>query len=154
MTKILLKKKTEKVIEYTILILSMTYFVGFILFDTHTIGLPDMYPKPPNFDIYFDILLWTIFTAMIPDLLIKYIKSENWRAFLKKNWIDVMFFILIPLFAFLRVLKIFQIAHQLKFIKIIKSLLKVIYEGNKVLVPVILSYRLIRNARNRHNAKV
>lgn len=146
----LLNKKTEKAIEYSILILSSVYFVGFILFDTHSIGLHDILPKPENFDLYFDGLLWAIFVVMIPDLLIKYLKSKNWKVFFKKNWIDVLFFILIPLFAWLRVLKIFQIANQLKVVKLLKSLLKVIYEGKKVLIPVLFGYRLIRLLNKKH----
>jgi len=148
--EILLNKKTEKAIEYSILILSSVYFVGFILFDTHSIGLPDILPKPENFDLYFDGLLWAIFVVMIPDLSIKYLKSENWKVFFKKNWIDVMFFVLIPLFAWLRVLKIFQIANQLKVVKLVKSLLKVIYEGKKVLIPILFGYRLIRILNKKH----
>jgi hypothetical protein len=142
--KVLLNKKFEKIIEYLILILSSVYFVGFILFDTNSIGLENILPKPANFDLYFDTILWSIFVTMIPDLSIKYIKSENWKKFLRKNWIDISFFILIPLFAWLRILKVLQFANQLKVLKIVKSLLKVIYEGNRVLVPLLFGYRLIQ----------
>lgn len=142
--EVLLNKKSEKLVEYSILSLSMVYFVLFILFDTHSMGIDDLLPKFENFDIYFDIILWSIFVVMIPDLMIKYLHSENWKVFLKKNWIDILFFVLIPLFAGLRALKILQFATQLKSIKMLKSLLKVIYEGKKVLVPVLLGYRLIR----------
>lgn len=142
--KVLLNKKFEKIIEYLILVLSSVYFVGFILFDTNSIGLENILPKPANFDLYFDTILWSIFVTMIPDLSIKYIKSENWKKFLRKNWIDISFFILIPLFAWLRILKVLQFANQLKVLKIVKSLLKVIYEGNRVLVPLLFGYRLIQ----------
>lgn len=139
-----LNHKLEKSVEYTILGLSMVYFVLFILYDTHSIGIDDLYPKFENFDFYFDVILWSIFVVMIPDLITKYFKAENWKVFLKKNWIDISFFILIPLFAGLRALKILQFASQLKSIKMLKSILKVLYEGKKVLVPVLLGYKLIQ----------
>ena len=147
--ELFLKKKFEKSVEYTILGLTMVYFVLFIVYDTHSIGIDDLLPKFENFDFYFDVILWSIFVVMIPDLMIKYLKAENWKKFLRKNWIDVAFFILIPLFAGLRALKILQFATQIKSIKMLKSLLKVIYEGKKVLIPILLGVRLIRIFRQR-----
>jgi hypothetical protein len=152
--QLFLKKKFEKSVEYTILGLSMVYFVLFIVYDTHSIGFDDILPKFENFDFYFDVVLWSIFVVMIPDLIIKYFKADNWKVFLKKNWIDISFFILIPLFAGLRALKILQFASQLKSIKMLKSLLKVLYEGKKVLVPVLLGYKLIQLITTRRKAKL
>ena|GEM_PF-2082863 len=152
--QLFLKKKFEKSVEYTILGLSMVYFVLFIVYDTHSIGFDDILPKFENFDFYFDVVLWSIFVVMIPDLIIKYFKADNWKVFLKKNWIDISFFILIPLFAGLRALKILQFASQLKSIKMLKSLLKVLYEGKKVLVPVLLGYKLIQLITKRRKAKL
>ena len=151
--QLFLKKKFEKSVEYTILGLSMVYFVLFIVYDTHSIGFDDILPKFENFDFYFDVVLWSIFVVMIPDLIIKYFKADNWKVFLKKNWIDISFFILIPLFAGLRALKILQFASQLKSIKMLKSLLKVLYEGKKVLVPVLLGYKLIQLITKRRKEK-
>jgi hypothetical protein len=150
--EIFLNKKFEKSVEYTILGLSMVYFVLFILYDTHSIGFDDILPKFENFDFIFDVVLWSIFVVMIPDLIIKYLHADNWKKFLRKNWIDIAFFILIPLFAGLRALKILQFASQLKSIKMLKSLLKVIYEGKKVLVPILLGYRLVKYFRNRRES--
>jgi len=130
----------------------MVYFVLFILYDTHSIGFDDILPKFENFDFIFDVVLWSIFVVMIPDLIIKYLHADNWKKFLRKNWIDIAFFILIPLFAGLRALKILQFASQLKSIKMLKSLLKVIYEGKKVLVPILLGYRLVKYFRNRRES--
>ena len=152
--QLFLNKKFEKSVEYTILGLSMVYFVLFIVYDTHSIGFDDILPKFENFDFYFDVVLWSIFVVMIPDLIIKYFKADNWKVFLKKNWIDISFFILIPLFAGLRALKILQFASQLKSIKMLKSLLKVLYEGKKVLVPVLLGYKLIQLITKRRKAKL
>ena len=152
--QLFLKKKFEKSVEYTILGLSMVYFVLFIVYDTHSIGFDDILPKFENFDFYLDVVLWSIFVVMIPDLIIKYFKADNWKVFLKKNWIDISFFILIPLFAGLRALKILQFASQLKSIKMLKSLLKVLYEGKKVLVPVLLGYKLIQLITKRRKAKL
>ena len=151
--QLFLNKKFEKSVEYTILGLSMVYFVLFIVYDTHSIGFDDILPKFENFDFYFDVVLWSIFVVMIPDLIIKYFKADNWKVFLKKNWIDISFFILIPLFAGLRALKILQFASQLKSIKMLKSLLKVLYEGKKVLVPVLLGYKLIQLITKRRKEK-
>ena len=150
--EIFLNKKFEKSVEYTILGLSMVYFVLFIAYDTHSIGFDDILPKFENFDVIFDAVLWSIFVVMIPDLIIKYLHAENWKKFLRKNWIDIAFFVLIPLFAGLRALKILQFASQLKSIKMLKSLLKVIYEGKKVLVPILLGYRLVKYFRNRRES--
>ena len=152
--QLFLNKKFEKSVEYTILGLSMVYFVLFIVYDTHSIGFDDILPKFENFDFYFDVVLWSIFVVMIPDLITKYFKADNWKVFLKKNWIDISFFILIPLFAGLRALKILQFASQLKSIKMLKSLLKVLYEGKKVLVPVLLGYKLIQLITKRRKAKL
>jgi hypothetical protein len=151
--QLFLNKKFEKSVEYSILGLSMVYFVLFIVYDTHSIGFDDILPKFENFDFYFDVVLWSIFVVMIPDLIIKYFKADNWKVFLKKNWIDISFFILIPLFAGLRALKILQFASQLKSIKMLKSLLKVLYEGKKVLVPVLLGYKLIQLITKRRKEK-
>ena len=151
--QLFLNKKFEKSVEYTILGLSMVYFVLFIVYDTHSIGFDDILPKFENFNFYFDLVLWSIFVVMIPDLIIKYFKADNWKVFLKKNWIDISFFILIPLFAGLRALKILQFASQLKSIKMLKSLLKVLYEGKKVLVPVLLGYKLIQLITKRRKEK-
>jgi hypothetical protein len=151
--QLFLNKKFEKSVEYTILGLSMVYFVLFIVYDTHSIGFDDILPKFENFDFYFDLVLWSIFVVMIPDLITKYFKADNWKVFLKKNWIDISFFILIPLFAGLRALKILQFASQLKSIKMLKSLLKVLYEGKKVLVPVLLGYKLIQLITKRRKEK-
>jgi hypothetical protein len=152
--QLFLNKKFEKSVEYSILGLSMVYFVLFIVYDTHSIGFDDILPKFENFDFYFDVVLWSIFVVMIPDLIIKYLKADNWKVFLKKNWIDIAFFILIPLFAGLRALKVLQFASQLKSIKMLKSLLKVLYEGKKVLVPVLLGYKLIQLITKRRKAKL
>ena len=152
--QLFLNKKFEKSVEYTILGLSMVYFVLFIVYDTHSIGFDDILPKFENFNFYFDLVLWSIFVVMIPDLITKYFKADNWKVFLKKNWIDISFFILIPLFAGLRALKILQFASQLKSIKMLKSLLKVLYEGKKVLVPVLLGYKLIQLITKRRKAKL
>ncbi|NIM26030.1 MAG: hypothetical protein GTN35_01285 [Nitrososphaeria archaeon] len=142
--EILLNNKVGKAIEIAILALSSVYFVGFVLFDTQSIGLPDLYPKPENFEAIFDGIIWAIFVVMIPDLTIKYLRSENWKKFLRNYWIDVMFFVLIPLFAWLRILKVLQFVNQLKTFNIVKSLLKVIYDVRQVLIPLLLGYRLIR----------
>lgn len=142
--EILLNHKVGTAIEVAILILSSVYFVGFVLFDTEAIGLPNLYPKPANFEAIFDEIIWTIFLVMIPDLTIKYLHSENWKKFLRNYWIDVAFFVLIPLFAWLRILRVLQFVRHLETIKIVKSLLKVIYEGKQVLIPILLGYRLIR----------
>ena len=144
MPKTLLNEKTEKILEYTIFALSAVYFVALMLFDTHTMGSHDILQKPPHYDLYFDGLLWAIFIVMIPDIFIKYVKSENWKVFLKKNWIDVLFFVMIPLFAGLRILKVLQLLRHLKTAKTAKSFLKVIYGGKKVLGSTVWVFRLIQ----------
>ena len=152
--ELFLDKKFEKSVEYSILGLSMVYFVMFVLYDTNSIGIDDLLPKFENFYFYFDVILWSIFVVMIPDLIIKYLHAENWKVFLRKNWIDISFFILIPLFAGLRALKILQFATQIKSIKMLKSLLKVLYEGKKVLVPILLGYRLVIHFRDKRESEI
>lgn len=133
--------------------LSLIFFVLFVLYDTNSIGLENLLPKFENFDLIFDILLWSIFVVMIPDLAIKYKKAENWKAFLKKNWIDILFFILIPLFAGMRALKLLQFGSQLKTIKLLQSFLKVVYEARRVIVPGLFGYRLVKILQRKRKLK-
>lgn len=143
--------KPGQITEYLILILSVLYFGFFILYDLDSLGLQNLLPKPVDFDFWDNLLMWGIFAVMLPDLFIKYRESENWKKFLKSYWIDISFLILIPLFAWLRVLKVVQVGRQVKTMHGISVILKVLYEGRKAIGPILLSYRLFKWIRKRQH---
>ncbi len=155
--KPIITSKAGQITEYLILILSVLYFGFFVAYDLESIGLQNLLSHPTHFEFYDNLLMWGIFVVMLPDLFFKYRESENWKKFLKSYWIDISFLILIPLFAWLRVLKVVQVGRQVKTLHGLSVILKVFYEGRRSLGPIILSYRLfkwIRRRQKRHEKEI
>lgn len=118
------------VLDVVLLIMAVTYFVGFISFYPESIFLKQApYHIPNNYEIYFEILLWAFFGLLVLDLYLKYKKLNDWRLFIKKYWHEIAMIALIP---FLAAFKIAKISLKLvKTLKASKSGFKAFYKANK-----------------------
>ncbi|MEW6043014.1 MAG: hypothetical protein AB1608_02015 [Thermoproteota archaeon] len=118
------------VLDIVLLVMAVTYFVGFISFYPESIFLKEApYHIPHSYEIYFETLLWVFFGLLILDLYLKYKKLNDWKIFLKKHWHEIAMIALIP---FLAAFKIAKISLKLvKTLKASKSGFKVFYKANK-----------------------
>lgn len=100
--------------------LIVLYFIGLIIYHPESVLLVSSpYPLPGEYGAMFDSLLWVIFGMLLFDLYMKYKKYNSWKVFLKKHWIDIFLFALIPV---LSAFKIAKLAVKLvKFLKAIKT---------------------------------
>jgi hypothetical protein len=119
-----------KSFDFLVLIMAVTYFVGFVSFYPESLFLKEApYHIPHQYEIYFEALLWAFFVALAFDLYLKYKKLNDWKLFLKKHWHDIAMFALIP---FLAAFKIAKISVKLvKTLKASKSGFKVFYKAKK-----------------------
>jgi hypothetical protein len=118
------------VLDIVLLIMAVTYFVGFISFYPESIFLKEApYHIPHSYEIYFEILLWVFFGLLVFDLYLKYKKLNSLRLFIKKHWHEMVMIALIP---FLAAFKITKISLKLvKTLKASKSGFKAFYKANK-----------------------
>jgi hypothetical protein len=118
------------VLDIVLLVMAVTYFVGFISFYPESVFLQEApYHIPHSYETYFEILLWVFFGLLILDLYIKYKKLNDWKFFLKKHWHEIAMVVLIP---YLTAFKIAKISVKLvKTLKASKSGFKVFYKANK-----------------------
>ncbi len=124
------KNSLEKSLDFVLLALAITYFVGFLSFHPESLLLKDApYHIPHEYEIHFEILLWIFFGLLVLDLYLKYKKINNWKLFLKKHWLDILLVVLIP---FLTAFKIAKISTNLvKSMKASKGGFKVFYKAKK-----------------------
>jgi hypothetical protein len=124
------KKHLGTVLDIVLLVMAITYFIGFVSFHPESLFLDKApYHIPHEFVIHFEILLWSFFGLLIFDLYFKYKKLNDWRLFLKKHWHELAMVAAIP---FLAVFKIAKISVNLvKTLKASKSGFKVFYKANK-----------------------
>jgi len=124
------KDLLTKFFDFLVLAMAIIYFVGFISFYPESLFLKEApYNIPHQYEIYFEVLLWTFFTALAFDLYLKYRKINDWKLFLKKHWHDIVMFALIP---FLTIFKIAKISLKLiKTLKASKSGFKMLYKAKK-----------------------
>ncbi|MFM7795986.1 MAG: hypothetical protein ACKO7N_04410, partial [Candidatus Nitrosotenuis sp.] len=117
-------------LDFVLLALAITYFVGFLSFHPESLLLKDApYHIPHEYEIHFEILLWIFFGLLVLDLYLKYKKINNWKLFLKKHWLDILLVVLIP---FLTAFKIAKISTNLvKSMKASKGGFKVFYKAKK-----------------------
>lgn len=122
--------KFAKILDFSILIMAITYFVGFISFHPESVFLEEApYHIPQEFEFHFEVLLWTFFTALILDLYLKYRELNDWRIFVKKHWHDILLLALIPILSFFKIAKVS--ANAAKSLKAWKSGFKVVYKAKK-----------------------
>ena len=124
------KNSLEKSLDFVLLALAITYFVGFLSFHPESLLLKDApYHIPHEYEIHFEILLWIFFGLLVLDLYLKYKKLNNWKLFIKKHWLDILLVVLIP---FLTAFKIAKISTNLvKSMKASKGGFKVFYKAKK-----------------------
>ena len=124
------KNSLENSLDFVLLALAITYFVGFLSFHPESLLLKDApYHIPHEYEIHFEILLWIFFGLLVLDLYLKYKKINNWKLFLKKHWLDILLVVLIP---FLTAFKIAKISTNLvKSMKASKGGFKVFYKAKK-----------------------
>lgn len=124
------KNSLEKSLDFVLLALAITYFVGFLSFHPESLLLKDApYHIPHEYEIHFEILLWIFFGLLVLDLYLKYKKINNWKLFIKKHWLDILLVVLIP---FLTAFKIAKISTNLvKSMKASKGGFKVFYKAKK-----------------------
>jgi hypothetical protein len=124
------KNRFGKLFDFSLLIIAITYLVGFVSFHPDSLFLKEApYNIPHEYEIYFEALLWVFFALLAFDLYLKYKKLNNWRLFLKKHWHEIVMFVLIP---FLTIFKAAKISVKLvKTLKASKSGFKVFYKAKK-----------------------
>ncbi len=124
------KKPVAIALDISLLVIAMVYFVGFISFHPESLFLKEApYHISHEYEIYFEILLWIFFGMLVFDLYLKYKKLNDWKAFLKKHWHDIILVTAIP---FLTVFKIAKVSVKLvKTLKASKSGFKVFYKAKK-----------------------
>jgi hypothetical protein len=124
------KSPLAKSLDFVLLAMATIYFVGFISFHPESLMLPEApYHIPHQYEIHFEILLWVFFGLLVLDLYLKYKKLNDWKAFMKKHWHEVLLLALIP---FLTVFKIAKISvNMVKTLKASKSGFKIFYKAKK-----------------------
>ncbi|MFY9300291.1 MAG: hypothetical protein WAO91_03790 [Candidatus Nitrosotenuis sp.] len=124
------KGRLGTILDIVLLVMAITYFVGFVSFYPESLFLNEApYYIPHEFEIHFEILLWSFFGLLIFDLYLKYRKLSDWRLFLKKHWHEIAMVMAIP---FLTVFKIAKVSVKLvKTLKASKSGFKVFYKAKK-----------------------
>lgn len=124
------QQQVAKLVDFSLLFVATVLFVGLVSFHPETIFLKEApYHIPPQYGVYFEILLWIFFAMLAFDLYLKYQKLGRWGLFLRKHWFDIILFILIP---FLTIFKIAKISLKLiKTIKTSKTGFKVFYKAKK-----------------------
>lgn len=79
---------------------------------------------------YFDFLPWILFIVLFFDLCLKYlISGKNWGQFFRKNWLDILLILLIPILLPLKLMKVSIKSY--KFIKTTKYSFKLIQKIKK-----------------------
>ena len=105
-----------KLLDYSILVTTTLFFVGILAFEYPTFGLSGpLILIPPEWESFFDVLIWPLVVLLIIDLALKYKKTRNTKKFIKKYWIDIVMLVLIPIFSVFKSLKVgISIVKQLK----------------------------------------
>ena len=126
------KGMLAKLLDFSLLIMAITYFAGFISFYPESLFLKKApYYISHKYEFHFEVLLWIFFATLVFDLYLKYKKLNSWKLFFKKYWHEFIMVVLMPSFAAFKVAKIF-----IKLVKTLKALssgLKVFYKSKKVL---------------------
>lgn len=111
-------KRLVLIIEYSILFLVIFYFIVLFFSGYETIGLESPLVKiPPQIQQINEIVLYVVLSLLSFELLLKYMKVRDWRAFLKKYWLDITMVILIPVFSGIKILKALKLTKKAKIAK-------------------------------------
>ena len=110
--------KKTKLLDLTIIVLLILYFLGLLAFDYKSFGLENPpITLNPSFYEPFKHLIWVIFALLVLDIYLKHKKIGDTKQFVEKHWWDIFLLLLIPLLSVFKILKIAP-----KFIKKINAL--------------------------------
>jgi len=117
-----------KLYKYFDVILSVVltvFFAGYLNFNSELIGLEiNPISLPKWLENIWDLFGWMVFSLLVFDIYLKYIKVGNLNLFIRKKWSDLLLLVLWPIFSGLKILKIA--------VKLVKSL-KLAKTGYKVI---------------------
>ena len=121
-----------RLLDFTIIIIGLVFFVGVISFEYGTIGLSDpLLHFPYELKQFFDVLIWPLLILLVLDLVLKYNKIKDPKKFVKKYWIDIVMLSLIPIFS---AFKFFKIGLSIiKKLKTLKMGTKVVHKTKKII---------------------
>ncbi|MDE0091649.1 MAG: hypothetical protein OXP12_09955 [Thaumarchaeota archaeon] len=91
------------------------FATGFMAFDADLLGMEPLIHLPEDVELGWDAANWAIWAVFVADVYGKYRKSESPRAFLRCNWLDLLF--LIPFF---RILLILRVVRLLRLVRIMR----------------------------------
>ena len=79
------KGSLAKSLDFVLLAMAVTYFVGFVSFHPESLLLKEApYHIPHEYELYFEVLLWIFFGLLVLDLYLKY--KEQKQIYLKKQY--------------------------------------------------------------------
>ena len=111
-------KRFVLIIEYSILFLVIFYFIVLFFSEYEAIGLESPIVKiPTQIQQINEIVLYAMLSLLSFELLLKYMKVRDWKAFLKKYWLDIAMVILIPVFSGIKILKALKLTKKAKIAK-------------------------------------
>jgi hypothetical protein len=109
--------------DTVVLVLLLVFFAGYLNIHYDLIGLRDPpIPVTKGIEELWDWLGWGVFGLLAVDLYLKYRKVGDPKEFVRKHWLDILAFLLIPLFAGLKLAKV--AVKAVKALKLAKSGLK------------------------------
>ena len=108
-----------KILDFAIIAIGLTFFVGIISFEYGTIGFSEpLLSLPYESKQFFDVLIWPLIILLVFDLTLKYYHVKDPKKFVKKYWMDIVMLALIPIFSAFKFLKIgVSIIKKLKTVK-------------------------------------
>lgn len=121
----------SKVIDITVVVLLVVFFVSFLAFDYALFGLHESpIHIPHELEPYFELIPWIVFGLLLVDIYIKYLKAGSLKALVKNHWLDIIMTALIPI---LMPLKFMKAAFKIfKAIKATKSGFKMAQKIKKI----------------------
>ena len=123
----------EKVLNITVLIFILIYFIGLLSLEHKSFGLEHSpLPLKPWMKKPLKDLIWVIFVLYAVDLSLKYNQIKNSKKFVKKHWWDISLLLLIPIFS---KIKLFKLAPKvIKKLNTLKTSHKVVRKTRKIKV--------------------
>lgn len=120
-----------KILDLIILVLVSIFFVGMLGSNFPTLGIEQpIVHIPTERKSFLDFLIYPIIILLAIDLVLKYLKTNDPKKFVKKYWIDIAMLILIPVFS---TFKFFKLGLSIvKKLKTAKMGAKIIHKTKKI----------------------
>lgn len=103
-------------VHISTLVWTVMFVVGFLAFDADLIGLEPLIQLPAHVEPVWDVVNWIVWGVFVVDVYIKYRRSDSFRVFVKKNWLDLL--LLVPFF---RVLLLFRVVRLLRLVRLFRT---------------------------------